>query len=1125
MTAGHKHKTVTIGLLHSLTGNMSVSERMLLDAELMAIDEINSSGGVRDCRIEPLIADGASDPATFARKANELISAGVSSLFGCWTSASRKAVKPVVESNNHLLWYPIQYEGLEESPNIVYTGTCVNQQIEPALDWLIRNIGCRIFLIGSDYVFPRTANKLIRALTARRNNSTTIVGEEYISLDCSDFTGVIAKIQKAKPDAVFNIINGESNIIFYGQYHEAGITSDKIPILAVSVAELELKPVVSMAAGHLACWNYFQSLDNKENKKFLAEFRKRYGVNRICSASGVLAYSQIYLWKNLVQAERSFDASLISQRVSGCEFESPAGFLKIGPNRHVPLPAYIGRLRNDGEFEILWDSNGTIQPLPWLGIEEIDIPASGVVKEILAAYPDMVDYNVNLNREAFVRKQAEIALQRLNENLEKKIKERTAELQEANEQLISEIDERKRVKIQIERQGNLLKAINRVFVETLKATSETEVANTCLIVAQELTDSRFGFIGEITPEGKFSTIALSDPGWEACRMPKTNSIILINNMEIRGIWGKVLLDECPLIVNDPASFPDRVGVPEGHPLLKSFLGVPLKDESKVFGMIAVANNESGFTEVHQRDLEALSFAFVEALRRTRTKMALYESEGKFRSFSEQAFVGVYLTQGKSIKYVNPKFAEIFGYTVEECLNKISFLDLIYPEDLSMVEEQVKKRMSGKIKFVNYSFRGVKKNKEIINLDVYGSTVIYNGKPATTGTILDITERNKIEEQLRQAQKMEEIGHLAGGVAHDFNNILTAIIGYGSILKNKIPASDPLHAHINHILVSSEKAASLTHSLLAFSRKQMINLQSINMNEIVFGLQNILKRVITENIEIKVITTEADLIVKADRNQTEQVIINLATNARDAMPNGGRLIIATGEVEIDEQFIRFHHYGEAGKYAVLSVTDTGVGMDEKTREQIFEPFYTTKEVGKGTGLGLAMVYGTIKQHGGFINVYSEPGEGTAFRIYLPLTESSVHHKEDKSPTAIPSGNETILLVEDNDAVRNVIRLLLEEFGYKVIEATDGDDSIRVFSEYREEINLIISDIIMPKKNGKEMFEEVKKIKPEIKALFMSGYSADVISQNGVLDKDMYFIQKPANPSDLLNKIREVLDTET
>ncbi|MBI5375687.1 MAG: transporter substrate-binding protein [Candidatus Schekmanbacteria bacterium] len=950
MTAGHKHRTVTIGLLHSLTGNMSVSERMLLDAELMAIDEINSSGGVLDCRIEPLIADGASVPSTFARKANELISAGVSSIFGCWTSASRKAVKPVVESNNHLLWYPVQYEGLEESPNIVYTGTCVNQQIEPALDWLIRNIGRRIFLVGSDYVFPRTANKLIRALTARRNNSTTIVGEEYISLDCMDFTGVIAKIQKAKPDAVFNTINGESNSIFYGQYHEAGITSDKIPILAVSVAELELKPVVSMATGHLACWNYFQSLDNKENKKFLTEFRKRYGVNCICSASGVLAYSQIYLWKNLVQAERSFDASLISQRVSGCEFESPAGLLKIGPNRHVPLPAYIGRLRNDGEFEILWDSNGTIQPLPWLGIEEIDIPASGVVKEILAAYPDMVDYNVNLNREAFVRKQAEIALQRLNENLEKKIKERTAELERVNEQLISKLDDHKRI-----------------------------------------------------------------------------------------------------------------------------------------------------------------------------EEALHESEGKFRSFSEQAFVGVYLAQGKSIKYVNPKFADIFGYTVEECLNKISFLDLIYPEDIAMVEEQVRKRMSGKIKFVNYSFRGVKKNKEIINLEVYGSTVIYNGKPATTGTILDITERKKIEEQLRQAQKMEGIGHLAGGVAHDFNNILTAIIGYGSILKNKIPVSDPLHAHVNHILVSSEKAASLTHSLLAFSRKQMIDLQPVNMNDIVFGLQNILNRVITENIEIKVITTGTDLIVKADRNQIEQVIINLATNARDAMPNGGRLIIATGEVEIDEQFIKAHHYGEAGKYAVLSVTDTGVGMDEKTREQIFEPFYTTKEVGKGTGLGLSMVYGTIKQHDGFINVYSETGEGTIFRIYLPLSESSFHHREDKAPTAIPSGNETILLVEDNEAVRNVIRLLLEEFGYKVFEATDGDESIRVFSEYREKINLIISDIIMPKKNGREMFGEVKKIKPGIKALFMSGYSADVISQNGVLDKDMHFIQKPSNPSDLLKKIREVLDT--
>lgn len=426
-----------IGLLHSLTGCMAVSERLLLDAELMAIDEINAAGGVLGHTLEPVVADGASDPLIFSQKAGELITGGVSSLFGCWTSASRKAVKEVVESYNHLLWYPVQYEGLEESPNIVYTGSCVNQQIAPALEWLFSHRGSRVFLVGSDYVFPRTANKLIRSLAEHHSGMEAVVGEEYFPLDCSDFTEVVATIKATRPAAVINSLNGASNLVFYKQFHDAGITPDDIPILAVSISEPEFTSLTDVASGHLACWNYFQSLDNGHNHRFLERFRQRYGNSCVCSASAVMAYSQIYLWQQAVKAAGSFNPELVKRSLVGSAFDSPAGQLVISANHHVSLRAHIGSLKNDGEFVILWSSNGSIEPLPWLGLEKLDFPAAGIAREILAAYPETVDYSVKLTQEISERKRAELALHQLNETLEERVQNRT-------DDLVREVEQRRR---------------------------------------------------------------------------------------------------------------------------------------------------------------------------------------------------------------------------------------------------------------------------------------------------------------------------------------------------------------------------------------------------------------------------------------------------------------------------------------------------------------------------------------------------------------------------------------------------------------------------------------------------------------------------------------------------------
>ncbi|MEK6583112.1 MAG: PAS domain S-box protein [Nitrospirota bacterium] len=390
-------------------------------------------------------------------------------------------------------------------------------------------------------------------------------------------------------------------------------------------------------------------------------------------------------------------------------------------------------------------------------------------------------------------------------------------------------------------------------------------------------------------------------------------------------------------------------------------------------------------------------------------------------------------------------------------------------------------------------------------------------------ITNITEKKKLEDQLRHSQKLEAIGTFAGGIAHDFNNILTAIIGYGNLLQMKMEADEPLRAYVDPILISAERAASLTHSLLAFSRKQIMSTRPVNLNEIVGVVKKLLVRLIGEDIEVKTLLSEDDLTVMADPGQIEQVLINLATNARDAMEGGGVLTIITKPVELDNNFIMAHNYGKKGKYAFVSVTDTGTGMDERTKEKIFDPFFTTKEVGKGTGLGLAIVYGIIKQHNGYINVYSEQGQGTTFNIYLPLTRKA-EVKETKLAEIASSmdGAETVLLAEDEGEVRQITKTVLEKFGYKVIEAVDGEDAVNKFMENRDKIELLIFDVIMPKKTGKEAYEEIKKIRPDIRALFTSGYPVEIAGNKGPFEEGINFVPKPVSPTGLLKKVREILD---
>ncbi len=374
--------------------------------------------------------------------------------------------------------------------------------------------------------------------------------------------------------------------------------------------------------------------------------------------------------------------------------------------------------------------------------------------------------------------------------------------------------------------------------------------------------------------------------------------------------------------------------------------------------------------------------------------------------------------------------------------------------------------------------------------------------------------------MRQAQKMESIGQLAGGIAHDFNNILTSLIGYASLIRAKMDTANPLRSYVDQVLSASTKGAELTRSLLTFSRQQPVTLLPVDVNDAIRATQPLLKRLLTEDIYLSTSLTGEDTVVMADKTQMDQILFNLVTNARDAMPEGGTLTVETDIANVDSWFIEAHGFGEPGRYVLITVCDTGEGMDEATREKIFDPFFTTKDTGKGTGLGLATVYGIVKQHNGYITVYSEPGKGTAFHIYIPAAMTKVETVID---TAVHTegGKETVLIAEDDEGVRQIMREALEDYGYMTIEAVDGQDAMEKF-ELHHDIDLVILDSVMPRKNGREAFEKIRAINPRIKVLFISGYTRDIVLDKGIKDREFDFIPKPLMLDRFLQKIREILD---
>lgn len=503
-----------------------------------------------------------------------------------------------------------------------------------------------------------------------------------------------------------------------------------------------------------------------------------------------------------------------------------------------------------------------------------------------------------------------------------------------------------------------------------------------------------------------------------------------------------------------------------------------------------------------------------------------ESEFRYRTLFELESDAIFLIDNErgDIMEVNETASILYGYSREELIR-------LKNVDLSAEPDQTRQATETGVTAIPVRWHR-KKDGTVFPVEIKARHISWQGRPVHIASIRDISdrirgeeERKALESQLFQSQKMEAVGLLAGGVAHDFNNILTVIFGYSEILLKNIAPGDPLRPSVENIVGSATRAADLTRGLLAFSRKQVLDSRPVSVEEVVGDMEKILARVIPEDIEFETVFPDEVLTVLADRGQMGQVLVNLVTNAVDSMPDGGSLTIRVEPFTLDARFLEMHGFGTPGDYARISVTDTGCGMSEEIREKIFQPFFTTKETGKGTGLGLSIVYGIVKQHNGFIDVESREGAGSVFSVYLPLVDLPVsdpaaHEPRENGITA--RCRETILLAEDDDIVREMDEITLSDAGYRVISARDGEDAVMKFRQDRGCIDLLVLDVVMPKKDGKTAYEEMKLLRPDVKVLFMSGYTRDIIDRKGIPQDDVFFIMKPFRPLDLLKKTREILD---
>ena len=558
---------------------------------------------------------------------------------------------------------------------------------------------------------------------------------------------------------------------------------------------------------------------------------------------------------------------------------------------------------------------------------------------------------------------------------------------------------------------------------------------------------------------------------------------------------------------------------------QSFICVPIVYNGESMGILMVDNVHTkkplGQTEINL--LMGIAPQIGISIRNAVSYQKIRESEERYRTiFESTATANIIVAEDSTILMANNNFANLCGYSKQELEGKMKWEIFIHPEDLGKMKiyHNARRQRHRSVPPSSYEFRAVNRNGDV--LDLMMSAAIIPDKKESIISMVDLSGKKKLESQLLQSQKMESVGQLAGGVAHDFNNMLSVIIGNAEIALNRVQNTDPVYKHLKQIMSAGMRSADLTRQLLAFARKQTVTPKILNLNDIVESMLKMLRRLIGEDINLVWLPGKMVWPVKMDPTQIDQIMANLCVNARDAIKGVGKVTIETGTYSFDEAYCAYNAGFVPGDYVLLTVSDTGCGMDKKTIDNIFEPFFTTKEVGQGTGLGLATVYGIVKQNNGFINVYSEPGLGATFKIFLPryAGEVTLVQKEDDVEPLL-RGNEVILLVEDEPTILEMTSIMLENLGYTVLTAVTPGEAIRLAGERNSPIDLLLTDVVMPGMNGRDLAQNMTHFHPGIKHLFMSGYTADVIAHQDVLDEGVNFIQKPFSEKGLAEKVREVL----
>jgi two-component system, cell cycle sensor histidine kinase and response regulator CckA len=683
--------------------------------------------------------------------------------------------------------------------------------------------------------------------------------------------------------------------------------------------------------------------------------------------------------------------------------------------------------------------------------------------------------------------------------------------------------ERKRVEDALRRSDERKSVLNRI-ADIVLTTPDEEMFAEVLDVVLSVTRSPFGLFGYLSEDGALVLPSMTRGIWDRCGVDG-KSFVFPPATWGASLWGRSIREGRVLRSVGP------FGTPPGHVQVDTFMSVPILFGGATIGLISLANKEGGYSG-EDEELSAQITAFLAPIlnarlqrdrqerRRGEVDEALRRSEQKYRLLVAHASEGILIAKDGAIQYQNPKAEEMLGRTGSE-LAGIRFVDLVHPDDRRFVVELGFEGGAARTQPETEPFKMLDAEGRVLWVRLTCTAIPWEGSEGLLCFLRNVTEEVALEAQVQQAQRLEAVGRFAGGVAHDFNNVLLVINGYTDMALSSLHERDPVRRDLLEVKEAGQRAAALTRQFLALSRRQVLAVEVLDVNALIARVENMLRRLIGEDVELATVLAPDLWRIKADPGQLEQIILNLAANARDALPGGGRFMIETANVTLDDRQ-GGNRYGEAvGPQVMLTASDNGCGMDAQTMSRVFEPFFTTKEKGKGTGLGLAIVYGIVKQSGGSIRVQSEPGKGTTFNILFPRAEGEMISARPPPSEGARGEGETVLVVEDEDAARGLVVLFLRRGGYNVIPANSAGEALLLAEQHVGEIDVLLADVVLPHMDGRELAQRLRATNPELQVVLMSGYTGDVAGLDRLLEDSDRFIQKPFSAEALLARIRSAL----